>query len=315
MGRTADDEKDETKPLFEGLPESRRAKSKIIRVEAPVWTESKARLIAEYTRLFTYVTFHGAYIDGFAGPQSRDHTEADAASGACAAKLVLENQPLRLRHFWLCDLDRDAIAALEEIKRGSPEMKGRTIDVLQGDFNKTVDKILASGLISDTMATFALLDQRTFECHWATVEKLARHKQNGRKIELFYFLATGWLDRAFGGTKHTDKITRWWGRDDWTKLLTMDGNARADAFAERFSNELNYEHVASWPIRKRGTKGGAVMYHMIHCSDHERAPKLMDDAYRITARPEEPEQIDWLDLLPEKPPPTPKLRRAMRADR
>lgn len=310
MERTADDKADETKPLFDNLPESRRAKSKIIRVEAPVWTESKARLIAEYMRLFTYVTYHGAYIDGFAGPQSRDHTEADAASCACAAKLVLENRPLLLRNFWLCDADRDAVAALEEIKRNGPEMKGRAVEVMHGDFNKLIDKILDSGVITDTMATFALLDQRTFECHWATIEKLARHKQNGRKIELFYFLGTGWLDRAFGGTKHTDKITRWWGGDDWLFLRDLDGPARADAFADRFSNELSYEHVASWPIRKRGSKGGAVMYHMIHCSDHERAPKLMEDAYRIAARPDEPEQISLLDLLAALPPKSSPLARA-----
>lgn len=308
MGRIADEE-DETAPLFEDLPESRVTKSKIIRVEAPVWTESKARLIAEYTRLFTFVTYHGTYIDGFAGPQSRDHTEADAASCACAAKLVLDNRPLRLRHFWLCDADKDAVAALEEIKRSSPEMRGRTVEVMHGDFNKLVDRILDSGVITDTMATFALLDQRTFECHWATVEKLARHKQNGRKIELFYFLGTSWLDRAFGGTKDTDKITRWWGREDWTQLLGMDGNARADAFANRFSNDLNYEHVASWPIRRRGTKGGAVMYHMIHCSDHERAPTLMENAYRIAARPDEPAQGDLLDLLAALPPNSPPLAR------
>ena len=112
MGRIADEE-DETAPLFEDLPESRVTKSKIIRVEAPVWTESKARLIAEYTRLFTFVTYHGTYIDGFAGPQSRDHTEADAAF-ACAKPCSITGR--RLRHFWLCDADKDAVAALEEIK-------------------------------------------------------------------------------------------------------------------------------------------------------------------------------------------------------
>jgi three-Cys-motif partner protein len=305
MGSASEEEKgeDETAPLFENLPEARRIKSKATRVEAPIWTESKARLIAAYLRLFTFVTRHGAYIDGFAAPQSRDHTAVEAATEACAAKLVLHNQPLYLRNFWLCDADKAGIGALEEIKRTSPEMRGRVIEILHGDFNKTINKILNSGIITDTMATFCLLDQRTFECHWATLEKLAAHKQNGHKIELFYFLGTSWLDRAFGGTKDKAKITRWWGREDWTQLLAMTGPQRADAFAHRFVDELGYSHVQSWPICRRGTKGGNVMYHMIHCSDHERAPKLMDDAYRAVARPQEPNQISIWDLLGTAPTP------------
>ena len=41
----------------------------------PLWTENKARLIQEYIKLFTYVTKHGAYIDGFAAPQRRERPE------------------------------------------------------------------------------------------------------------------------------------------------------------------------------------------------------------------------------------------------
>ncbi len=215
----------------------------------------------------------GAYIDGFAAPQSRDHTEEAAATSLCAARLALNNRPLFLRHFWLCDADPSGVAALETIKNTSRQVKGRTVEVMQGDFNVVIDSVLESGVITDTMATFCLLDQRTFECHWATLEKLAWHKQNGHKIELFYFLGTGWLDRAFGGTKDTQKIERWWGRDDWTRLVNMSGPERADAFAHRFATEPGYEHVRSWPIRKRGPRGGAVMYYMIHCSDHPRAPE------------------------------------------
>lgn len=38
-------------------------------LEHPVWTEEKAHLIQAYLRLFTFITKHGAYIDGFAAPQ------------------------------------------------------------------------------------------------------------------------------------------------------------------------------------------------------------------------------------------------------
>ena len=36
----------------------------------PVWTDNKARFIMLYLRYFVYITHHGTYIDGFAGPQA-----------------------------------------------------------------------------------------------------------------------------------------------------------------------------------------------------------------------------------------------------
>jgi hypothetical protein len=52
----------------------------------------------------------------------------------------------------------------------------RDIHIYHGDFNSKID---------EKEATFCLLDQRTFECDWQTVEKLARYKKSGNKIELF----------------------------------------------------------------------------------------------------------------------------------
>jgi hypothetical protein len=51
----------------------------------PVWSYAKARLIADYLRLFIMVTRHGTYIDGFAGPQV-DET-------GWSARRVLEIKP------------------------------------------------------------------------------------------------------------------------------------------------------------------------------------------------------------------------------
>jgi len=47
-----------------------------------------------------------------------------------------------------------------------------TAIVFCGDFNAKVDSILSSRRIGEKEATFCLLDQRTFECHWSTVKKL-----------------------------------------------------------------------------------------------------------------------------------------------
>jgi len=174
-----------------------------------------------------------------------------------------------------------------------PKIVGRKIEVVQGDFNDVVDRILFSGRITQKTATFCLLDQRTFECCWETVRKLAAYKKEN-KIELFYFLGTGWLPRALAAVRGgSEQVAAWWGRDDWKNLQGMKPLQRADAFCRRFKEELGYTYAYAWPIYSKSGREGRVMYHMIHCTDHDEAPKLMSRAYRYATTPIEPaEQLE-----------------------
>ena len=64
-----------------------------------------------------------------------------------------------------------------------------------------------------------------------------------------------------------------------------------DVFVGRFRSELGYKHVHAWPIYDKKEAGG-VMYHMVHATDHDEAPKLMARAYaRALKRHEKPEQF------------------------
>jgi three-Cys-motif partner protein len=252
----------------------------------PVWTEHKAKLIAKYLFYFVLITKHGAYIDGFAAPQEA------GLEGAWSAELVLASRPPFLRDFWLCDVDAAGLERLERLKAEQPSIRGRTISVVPGDFNSSLPSILTEGKIKDTTAAFCLLDQRTFECEWTTLVSLASHKATN-KIELFYFLGTGWLDRALSAvTRNQAQVERWWGRDDWGSLLGMNSVVRANLFCDRFKSELGYAHAHAWPIYDRAGGQGAVKYHMIHCTDHPDGPKLMARAYRqATLAPEPVEQL------------------------
>ncbi len=185
----------------------------------PIWTEHKAKLIERYLYYFVMITHHGTYIDGFGGPQETDNPEM------WSAKLVLESEPRWLQRFYLCELKSSSIAALETLKSSQPPR------------NRVPPK----------QATFCLLDQRTFECDWATVERLAKHK-SPHKIELFYFLPAHWFGRAFHETKNKTEIERWWGRDDWSKLGDMNDLDRADLLCARFRGELGYAYAYAWPI-------------------------------------------------------------------
>jgi three-Cys-motif partner protein len=193
---------------------------------------------------------------------------------------------------------------LEALKFAQPSHDGRgrklsrKIHIYQGDFNTRVDEILAARTITEKQATFCLLDQRTFECQWQTVEKLAGYKKSGNKIELFYFLANSWLERALAGQKDKAVLERWWGRDDWVELRAMTRDERRDAIVLRMKKELGYKSVKAWPIFER-ENGGAIMYYMIHATDHPEAPKFMRRAYRRAVLPLEPLEQLKLDLIGE----------------
>lgn len=249
-----------------------------------IWTGNKAALIERYLYYFVLVTKHGTYIDGFAGPQSPDNPESWAAA------LVLNSEPRRLRHFHLCDKNPGQASRLRALQRQHPD---RDIHIWAGDFNRSVARILDSGLIGPKEATFCLLDQRMFECDWETLEKIAGFRSEGYKIELFYFFPNWWFNRSLAAIRRDEVPRRWWGRDDWQKLRQMAPWSRARLVAERFQDELGYEYAEPWPIQEK-PGGGRTMYFMVHATDHPAAPTLMGRAYEQACLPKEP--ISQLEL-------------------
>ena len=259
------------------------AEKKFRPFDFPVWTQNKALFIARYLKAFTFVTKHGTYIDAFAGPQNHDTKDS-----SWAVKLVLENEPKRLRNFYLFDAKPEQINHLKALKenhlKSNPDQLGkRKIRITEGDCNERLPKFLIANPIRNREATFCLLDQRSTECNWETVKAVANHKNRPgvNKIELFYFLAQGWIDRAIKSWQNDveERCIRWWGNSDVMDFLKLTSHERGAFLANRFKRELGYQFSYPFPIQKWG-KSGAVMFWMVHASDHERAPDLMAQAYR-----------------------------------
>lgn len=283
--------------LFKLPPPVPLVDGKRFRERNPIWTGCKAKLIERYLFFFVQVTFHGTYIDGFAGPQETDKHEM------WAAKLVLESRPRWLRNFFLFELKQSSLKALEQLRDAQePPLKAkkepkRKVVIYPGDFNTNIATMLKEYPIPDKEATFCLLDQRTFECDWATVKLLATHKQGGNKIELFYFFPEGWIDRSIEAVKRNknEKLERWWGACDWLQLRKTQGAVRAQLVAKRFRTELNYRYAYPFAIYEKEAECGRVMYYMIHASDHPEAPALMSRAYgKALDLAERPQQLDLL---------------------
>ena len=276
---------DEQLKLFD-LPENMNdsaPRSLFPAIHRALWTRHKAQLISRYLYYFVLITKHGVYIDGFAGPQNANQPES------WAAKLVLENEPRWMRNFFLCDVRADQASTLQNLHAAQPNTPGRTIETVCADFNSHVDSVLETDKIRENTATFCLLDQRTFECDWATVKKIACRKTE-RKIEIFYFVPTGWLARSICAlTDPKPTMDRWWGRDDWARLREMKNIDIVDAFRQRFLEELGYAHAHGWPIYDhQGSQ--RIMYHMVHATDHIEAPNLMSRAYRTATNRAEPQE-------------------------
>jgi three-Cys-motif partner protein len=269
--------------LFAQFQTTDVAEPKVKNPTTPVWTENKARLVERYLFLFVLVTHSGTYIDGFAGPREPEHQDM------WSAKLVMESRPRWLQRFFLFDKDPVQVQRLRNMvdsqlpRDKSKNEPKRETSVFEGDSNGGIRELLERGDVNRNQPAFALLDQRTFQCEWATLQALAAYNTK-LKIELFYFLPNGWLDRALAAQKEETIPTAWWGRDDWKSLKGVKHFERAQIFVTRIKEELGYKSVKAWPIYDK--KGGTnVMYYMIHATDHPVAPHLMARAYGKAVSP------------------------------
>lgn len=218
--KSSKDPQPETALLFE-LPKAPHPEPEIAPLHDPIRTENKAKLIERYLYYFVLITKHGTYIDAFAGPQEPDKHHM------WAAKLVLQSEPRWFRRLFLFEKTAKGIKFLEALKASQPDKPVRRVEIYKGDCNVEIGKLLDFGSVKKTEACFCLLDQRTFECEWKTLVKLAQYKPSGNKIELFYFLPNHWFSRALAGLKRNNSIIKdWWGKTDWKILYELSGEQR-----------------------------------------------------------------------------------------
>lgn len=295
---------DDDRYLFPGMTpsiETPEAQPKVLLqpITIPIWTKHKAFLIAKYLKYFTFVTKHGVYIDGFAGPQYADNPDF------WAARLVLLNKPGRIRRYFLFDKDPHQVKRIKAMVAELPpqddsDNKREIVVEPPGDCNVKIRELLDKKIIRPREATFALLDQRNFECRWETLVSLATYKPQGHnKIELFYFLPSAWFHRSAKNRRKQESIEEvdaWWGSPDWRPLTKLNLWDRMMKVRERFEKELGYAHVTPLPIYEAQTGCGTIMYFMIHASDHPAAPVLIRRAYGKCVTRRQP--VAQMSLLP-----------------
>lgn len=252
-------------------------------IQGNIWTTQKAQLISRYLYSFLSVTKNGTYIDAFAGPQ-----DVESKHDSWAALRLLERESAFLRRAVLFEEDAEKIPLLEELKQkyceGFRTRSKRKVLVIHGDCNTEIPKYLTMHRIKPKQAAFALLDQRTHECTWELVKTIADHKRMSgeHKVEIFYFLAQGWMDRSIKSSKQESKLNEidaWWGNKGWPNFLQLTSWERAKEMESRFKNELGYRFARAFPMRSKANEG-RILFWLIHASDHPRANRLMIAAFK-----------------------------------
>ena len=139
-----------------------------------LWTTDKAALVASYIHHFLFVTKHGVYVDLFAAPQDNEED--------WCIRRVLEGRTRgpAISYYAACDIDPQGIRALQDLAQRSEA----PFRVYRGNANDQVRQMLDDAQIRDNTPCFCLIDQRTFECNWSTVETIAKYKRAGHKIEV-----------------------------------------------------------------------------------------------------------------------------------
>src|SRR5438093_13398208 len=107
------DDKDEGY-LFKLPPADLKLAEKTYKQRNPIWTGCKAKLIERYLFYFVQITYHGTYIDAFAGPQEPDKPDM------WSAKLVIESAPRWLKNFFLFDIEPAQVKLIENLCESQP---------------------------------------------------------------------------------------------------------------------------------------------------------------------------------------------------
>lgn len=264
------------------------------------WTVSKLDALEFYLKLYRRVAGSGAFIDAFAatgrGSVTKRGTESEvdgsaliaAKSGAFASLDLIELDPMRF-------------SALEESLSVLTSRQRAKVHTHNGDCNKLIPDILASGDLDPNKPCFVLLDQDSTQLEWSTIERISTWKtyeppEKGNrpkrcKAEMWILFNTNQvLQRLWPNdrSKHPMPISPetldrlLGGRAAWIDL--WEANQPFSFVVSRFSEllrGLGYRYAIPQVILDPAT--GRPQYHMFHVTDHPSAVTLMRWAKRTSS--------------------------------
>jgi len=159
-------------------------------------------------------------------------------------------------------------------------------EVFSGDCNdQALDKILSS--VSKRAPSFAFLDPSGLQLKWATVEKLAKHRNGPWKMELlilypYDMVIRRWIDLP----SYVKVLTNFYGDETWreaqseSKRLMEDVPTRRrrfiDLYKVKIKSSLGYKYVDDYGPMGYGKR---YYYQVIFASDQPIGQKIMQSVW------------------------------------
>jgi three-Cys-motif partner protein len=188
-----------------------------------LWSRIKLSILAEYLGRFTTASKRSneiVYLDLFAGePQNFARTTGDEVVGSPRLALETTGPPFTTLVFF--ELPQNAERLQADLRALHPD---RNFRVYPGDSNVAVYEALAELRRKNLhwAPTFAFIDPDGPDCHWATLEALARHKHERAKtkVEIWLLFPTMFMrqlpldDRPLRD-EDVEQITNMFGTSQW----------------------------------------------------------------------------------------------------
>lgn len=268
------------------------------------WTQSKLQILEDYLVAFLTASSRRAqgavYLDAFAGEGAgRDRLtdeEFDGSARIAAGASASNNTGFRFSYLRFVELKR---ARADDIRREfRADFPGRDIDVIPGDCNVEIPRLLAQ--MSNELTwypTFAFLDPFGIELRWDTIRALADHKRERRnKVELFMLFASPAIMRIAGldperAVADADgRLTGLFGGDGWRPIVEARRKRRigADQAREAFVNLMRWRlahdlaYQRTHVLEFKNTRG-VPLYHMVFATDNEAGDRIMANLYATAA--------------------------------
>jgi three-Cys-motif partner protein len=263
-----------------------------------LWSRIKLRVLADYLNRFTTASKKSkdiVYIDLFAGePENFARTTGEQIVGS--PRLALETTDPQFTKLAFFELPENAAKLEVDLRSLHPH---RDFAVYPGDCNITIHTALADLRRANlTWApTFAFIDPDGPDCHWTTLEALARHKhpQAKSKVEFWLLFPTMFMRQLpLGGALRAEddhQIIQMFGTPQWREIYelrkakTLSGTeARAEyinLMRWRVEDVLGYRWTHPLDIPN---EHGVPIYTMIFATDHPAGTKIMTALYRHAAQ-------------------------------
>ena len=256
------------------------------------WTRGKLDILSRYLDAFTTAGKNKSkkfiYLDLFAG-QTDNIERLSEKEFAGSTKIALEigNPPFtRFRFF-----EKEHFEKLEE---SLSNYDNRDIKVIPGDCNENISEVLEGLSGCNRAPTFAFIDPNGPDCHWSTLEALARFGKPAKKYktELWMLFADGMFTRLLPvknqpSSDSKEKITKMFGTDEWRRIYS----ARCENKLEASEAREEYVNLMRWRLEnKLGYKwthpfavfneSGSPLYHLIFATDNEAGNNIMTYLYK-----------------------------------